>query len=112
MRYIGKHSIDQVSSLGLLWFCIQRRASRMLDCRYEIFCESDQLIQKLKSYEQLKEKSKSVLSSEDFKEQHINCEERKCFWTSSSLYSLVLNLGVSRIMYQEHLLDVIFEADM
>ena len=70
---------NQQSSFGLLWFCIRRRASRMADCSFEIFCESDQKIRKLKSYKQLKEKSKSVLSSEDFKEQHINCEERKCF---------------------------------
>ena len=68
----------------LHWFSIRRRASRMADCSFEIFCESDQKIQKLKSYEQLREKLKSVLSSEDFKEQHINCEERKCFWTSST----------------------------
>ena len=55
-------------SFGLLWFCIRRRASRMADCSFEIFCESDQKIQKLKSYEQLREKSRSVLNSEDFKE--------------------------------------------
>ena len=76
----------------LHWFSIRRRASRMADCSFEIFCESDQKIQKLKSYEQLKEKSKSVLSSEDFKEQHINCEERKCFWTSSNVWSFAAAL--------------------
>ena len=76
----------------LHWFSIRRRASRMADCSFEIFCESDQKIQKLKSYEQFKEKSKSVLSSEDFKEQHINCKERKCFWTSSTYHVLLLRM--------------------
>ena len=51
----------------------------MAEYETEKIFESNQKIRKLKSYEQLKEKSKSVLSSEDFKEQHINCEERKCF---------------------------------
>ena len=46
----------------------RRRASRMADCRHEIFCESNQKFGKLKSYEQLTEKSKSVLSSEEFKD--------------------------------------------
>ena len=57
----------------------------MADCSFEIFCESDQKIEKLKSYKQLREKSKSVLSSEDFKEQHINCEECKSYKSSSTI---------------------------
>ena len=70
----------------------------MADCSFEIFCESDQKIQKLKSYKQFKEKSKSVLSSEDFKEQHINCEERKSYKSSSSGH-YVLDWIYSQIFY-------------
>ena len=45
-------------------FVLPKKSSKMAEYKTEIICEPDQKISKLKSYKQLRENSKTILSSE------------------------------------------------